>query len=150
MGLLSKDQILTADDLQTEDVEVPEWGGTVRLRGLTGAERDAYEYAMIQAREKGNLGKVGVRSGFVAKCIVDEQGQRVFSDGDIQKLGMKSSAVLDRLFEKAAKLSRFGDDDVDELAGNLDETDGEPSPSDSLNISTSPEVNSSDVLAPQS
>ena len=29
MALLGRDQILTAQDLPTVDVDVPEWGGTV-------------------------------------------------------------------------------------------------------------------------
>ena len=41
MTLLSKSAILCANDLQTEDVDVPEWGGTVRVRSFTGRERDA-------------------------------------------------------------------------------------------------------------
>ena len=40
MSLLSAAEILAADDLPTEDVEVSEWNGTVRVRALTGAERD--------------------------------------------------------------------------------------------------------------
>ncbi len=32
MTLISKTAILAAQDLQTEDVEVPEWGGAVRVR----------------------------------------------------------------------------------------------------------------------
>jgi hypothetical protein len=40
---LTRDAILQAPDLQGEDVAVPEWGGTVRVRGLSGAQRDAYE-----------------------------------------------------------------------------------------------------------
>ena len=41
--LLTRDLILKADDIQTREVEVPEWGGTVLIRALTGTERDAYE-----------------------------------------------------------------------------------------------------------
>ena len=37
---LSKDQILGAVDFSFVEVEVPEWGGTVRIRGLSAAERD--------------------------------------------------------------------------------------------------------------
>ena len=39
-GLLSKEQILAAEDLPHKDVPVPEWKGTVRVRALTGFERD--------------------------------------------------------------------------------------------------------------
>ena len=48
MTLLSKTAILTANDLQTEDVEVPEWGGAVRVRSFTGRERDAFESSMVR------------------------------------------------------------------------------------------------------
>ena len=48
MTLLSKTAILAAQDLQTEDVEVPEWGGAVRVRSFTGRERDAFEAGMIR------------------------------------------------------------------------------------------------------
>ena len=48
MSLLSKTAILTANDLQTEDVEVPEWGGAVRVRSFTGRERDAFESSMVR------------------------------------------------------------------------------------------------------
>ncbi len=58
MGLLTKDDILGADDLATEDVEVPEWGGCVRVRALTGTERDAFEAAMFRMPKPGKKGVV--------------------------------------------------------------------------------------------
>ena len=54
MSLLSKEAILAAQDLPSEDVEVPEWGGTVRVRGLDGKGRD--EYFMSQAVIRGGAG----------------------------------------------------------------------------------------------
>ena len=48
MTLLSKSAILCANDLQTEAVEVPEWGDPVRLRSFTGRERDAFEASMVR------------------------------------------------------------------------------------------------------
>ena len=51
MGL-TRDQILAVSDIQTEEVHVPEWGGTVLVRGLTGAERDEFEAGM--ATPQGN------------------------------------------------------------------------------------------------
>lgn len=52
MTLLSKSAILCANDLQTEDVEVPEWGGAVRVRSFTGRERDAFEASMVRGEGK--------------------------------------------------------------------------------------------------
>jgi len=46
---LNKEQILRADDLKTEEVDVPEWGGSVRVRVLTGTERDAFESSIYDS-----------------------------------------------------------------------------------------------------
>ena len=51
---LTRDAILQATDLTFEDVAVPEWGGVVRVRGLTGTERDAFE-ASVVGRQGSNL-----------------------------------------------------------------------------------------------
>ena len=50
--LLNKEQILNADDLTFEDVEVPEWGGTVRIRCLESTERDEFEQSLLDAKGK--------------------------------------------------------------------------------------------------
>src|SRR3989304_4330704 len=47
MALLTRDEILNANDLAREQVEVPEWGGAVLVRALTGRERDAYESSIV-------------------------------------------------------------------------------------------------------
>ena len=125
MALLSREEILTADDLGTEDVAVPEWGGTVRVRGLSGAERDSFEASITgsQASKKGQSRQLrldNLRARFVAMSIVDENGERVFSDADIKALGGKSAAALTRVYEVGQRLSGLSDDDVEELAGNSD------------------------------
>ena len=119
MSLLSREAILGADDLPHEDVEVPEWGGTVRLCTLTGAQRDAFEAASIQGRGKNRQTNLkNVRARLLALCLVDEAGQRLFGDTDVQRLGAKSSKALDRLFDKASSMNGLSDEDVEELAGN--------------------------------
>jgi hypothetical protein len=121
MALLSKDAILQADDLPTEDVEIPEWGGTVRVRALTGKERDAFEASLQQQRGKEFVRvTANVRAKLVAKCLVGEDGERLFSENEVNALGAKSVAGLDRVFEVAARLSRLSEEDVEELAGNYD------------------------------
>lgn len=127
MTLLNRDQILTADDLPTEDVEVPEWGGTVRLRALTGTERDAFEVSVAGDGKK-NLSNL--RARLVALSVVDDKGERLFTDADVKKLGLKSAAALDRLFDKARHLSGLDEDDVEELAGNSDAAQSGASTSD--------------------
>lgn len=116
---LSREDILAIDDLPYEDVEVPEWGGVVRVRALTGAERDAYEASIV--RRKGNkteLNPENMRAKLVALCVVDEQGNRLFTDKDIELLGRKSAAALDRVFEVAQRLSGLRPEDMEEIEKN--------------------------------
>jgi len=40
--MLDKSTILAAKDLRTTDIEVPEWGGTVRVKAMSGREREQF------------------------------------------------------------------------------------------------------------
>jgi hypothetical protein len=124
MALLNKAAILAADDLTYRDVEVPEWGGTVRVRALSGTDRDAYEAMMIDARQQKGAAVSpklhNFRSKLVVRAIVDSNGERLFTDTDARELGAKSGAVIDRLFDIAAELSGMDKKAVERAEGNSD------------------------------
>ena len=118
MALLGRDQILAAQDLPTVDVEVPEWGGTVRVRMMTGGERDAFEAGTITRHgRKIEQNLVNIRARLVALCVVDEKGQRLFSEADAAALGQKSAAALNRVFNAAQQLNAL----TEEAAGAAEE-----------------------------
>src|SRR5258708_4068624 len=115
---LSRDDILKAEDTTPEEVPVPEWGGTVLVRGMTGKERDQFEVSLAEESagavqvQRGRAGGrppgrnlVNMRAKIVARCVVDDDGNRLFSDPDITALGEKSVAPIDRTFTVAAPLS---------------------------------------------
>lgn len=111
MGLLGKAEILAAQDLKVSaDVAVPEWGGTIRVRVLSGTERDNFDYDVWERDREGNPTRTrNYRAKLVALCVVDEQGQRVFSDLDAIELGRgKSAPALNRVFEAAQRLNGMG------------------------------------------
>ena len=119
MALLTRDEILQVQDLPTEQVHVPEWGGDVLVRALTGAERDRFEQSIVEQRGKNTrMNLQNIRAKLVALTVVDEQGNRIFKDEDVKWLGNKSAAALDRIFEVAQRLSGLRDEDVEELAKN--------------------------------
>jgi hypothetical protein len=128
MAILNRDLILAADDMKTIDVEVPEWTpegqevASVRLRTLTGGERDKFESDMIDQRGKSNkMNLVNLRARLVALCAVDESGQRMFGDKEVTLLGSKSASVLDRLFTAAQKLNGMTQQDVEELTEGFED-----------------------------
>lgn len=119
MGFLTREAILQADDLPREMIEVPEWGGSVYVRALSGAERDAYEAACLEKRGKSyETNLQNLRAKLCALTVCAEDGKRLFTEADIDALGGKSAAALDRLFAAAKRLSGLGAEDVEELAKN--------------------------------
>jgi len=131
MGLLTREEILQAEDLPTEDVEVPEWGGSVLVQGLTGAERDAFESTVVELRgRKTHLNMQNARAKLCAMAMVDEQGERVFRDGDVEELGQKSGAALQRVFQVAQRLSGLSNEDIEELTKNSEDGQSGDSTSD--------------------
>lgn len=115
--LLSREQILGAEDRKTEDVEVPEWGGTVRVRALSGTERDAYEAGIVQIRGDGSrkFTLQNARARLVSLALVDEAGNRMFTEADVAQLGEKSATALERVFDVARRLSGLAEGDVEGL-----------------------------------
>lgn len=116
MTILTKDLILQADDRRTQTVEVPEWGGTVIVKTLSGTERDQFEESILAG---GKRDFKGVRAKLVALSIVGEDGERLFTFEEAEELGKKSALALDRLFGVAQKLSGFTTKDMEDLTENL-------------------------------
>ena len=121
--LLSRDDILAADDRPIERVPVPEWGGDVCVRSLSGAERDRWEQRFLKNAPRARPVKGNpydnIRASLCALAICDESGKRLFtSEKDVEALGKKSAAALNRVFDVARRLNGLSDDDVEELAKN--------------------------------
>ena len=114
---MTKAEILSLNDSKIESVDVPEWKTTVHVRTMTGAERDAFEVSCM-AGKAGTNNLANVRARLCAVCLCDENGVRLFSDGDADALGKKNGAALERIREAAQKLNRIGAADVDELVKN--------------------------------
>jgi hypothetical protein len=124
---LNKDQILKTDDLKRDDVECPEWGGTVLVRELTARERDRHEAELLTAAQKATseggddepsfLENINAR--IAALGAIDEDGQRLFPDAlDILALGEKAATVVTRIADKIAELSGMSADAAEAIKGN--------------------------------
>lgn len=125
--LLTRDQILQAEDLPCEIVKVPEWGGEVKIKTLTGKERDKFEATTLFGDSTGVDKKstkhdlTNFRARLVAATAIDEDGKFLFpSSEDVVALGNKSASALDRCFEVAQRLSGLTNRDVEELTKNLE------------------------------
>lgn len=109
---LTKEQILSAPDMQLEEVEVPEWGGSIFVRPMSGIDRDAMEAFVIERNE--SLGPKAaveqIRAWSIARTTCTEDGTLLFSKEDIPELNKKNSAALDRIFKVIRRLSGLTED----------------------------------------
>ena len=128
---LSRTAILEADDIRTELVEVPEWGGSVMVKAMSGVERDKFEASVVkQQGSRQIIDMSNVRAKICSLTICDEQGQLIFSPNDVKALGQKSSAALSRVFAVAQDLSGISAEDMDDYTKTLESSPSDGSASD--------------------
>jgi hypothetical protein len=120
VAVLTRDAILSAEDLKRVEVEVPEWGGSVYVYTMTARERDRFEDTY--RKRKGH----DIRAPLAVICCRDEAGNRLFRDADVEDLSRKSSAALGRIFNAISELNFITPKDAEELEGN---SAGDPSDS---------------------
>lgn len=94
--LLTLDQIYGSSDLETLDVFVPEWQGTIRFRQLSATEGMQLGKAIEGAKQGSNL-------KILQFCCVTPDGTKLFHDPRlIEKLAAKNLKVVNRLANEAS------------------------------------------------
>jgi len=113
---LSAQDILSCDDSMAQKINIPEWGGDVYIRTMSGSERDSWELHAEAQLDKTN--SVNVRAKLASLTLCDEKGKRLFSDNQLAALGKKSGKALDRVYSASLKLNKVTDADIKELEKN--------------------------------
>ena len=117
--ILSKADILGCSDLRFETVAVPEWGGSVRVRTLSGAERDAFEATLMKILNGKRVPDMdNLRAKLLAATVVDEEDKPIFGVHDLVALGRKSAVAIDRIFAVAQRLNAMAPESVEESIKN--------------------------------
>jgi len=128
--LLSKDEIFGMDDIPVEEVIVPEWKNRkVLVCGLTAAGKNAYQASLLEI--KGSSRRVRMENALaklLVRTIVNRQRQPIFTETDIERLGGKSAAALERLATVANRLSGMHEQENAELVKNSDAAQSGDSP----------------------
>lgn len=105
--ILSADDIFAAEDIQTCEVDVPEWGGTVVLKMLTGEQ-------MIAFWEKNKKSESEAMANLIAMSAVKPDGSPLFTEEQVSRLKKKSFKAMTRLQDAALKLNGLKDKDKQE------------------------------------
>ncbi|TGP43470.1 hypothetical protein EN871_16820 [bacterium M00.F.Ca.ET.228.01.1.1] len=124
--MLTKEQIFAARDLQTEDVEVPEWGGSVRISVMSGRVREALMDALAEPQKTSRF-----QALMLSSTIVDDAGAPMFTTDDVEQLREKNPDILTRLVEVAMRLNKIGAKATEEAEKNSEAAQSGSSGSDS-------------------
>ena len=101
-------KILTAVDLISEVVDVPEWDAKLEIRGMTGAERAKFMRRIYNQQKGEVIWEHLYPELLIATAYDPDSGEKVFEDADRDVLNTKAGRVLDRLGGVAQKLSGLG------------------------------------------
>lgn len=98
MSHLSVEQIAAADDLGRETIEVPEWGGSVVVRGLGYGEWvDVRDASIVGGQQDERLlARLLFAAALVEPAVTPEQAEILVN---------KSAAAVNRLMEAVTRLS---------------------------------------------
>jgi len=121
-------RILEASDIESEIVEIPEWGVKVEVRGLTAAER-----AKLLQRAADPTGQLRLDRWFadltIASTFDPETGERVFDPADRDALNTKSGSAISRIVDAATRLSGLSEESVEEAKKGFGQAQNDDSPS---------------------
>lgn len=106
MGLLSSSEILAANDWPTEDVDCPEWGGSVRVRSMSAAAVQEFNEKYFGEDGKAKPEYDGkMLAAWVLWSTVDEAGNRLFTEEQLDDLSKKFEKPLLRVFQAARRVN---------------------------------------------
>lgn len=117
--LLTRKQILEADDTQFEVIDVPKWGGKIRVRSLSGHDRARFEMAIKPVVAEKTSGPTPTWRELLVSCaVVDADGKLLFEPADIALLGKRDAGTLDKVVEAVMRISGISAKDAKEYEKN--------------------------------
>lgn len=114
--MLKREDILSKTDLRKEKIHVEEWGGDVFVSEMSGEARDAWEQLIIKKDRDGSL--INVRAKLVIATVVDEKGNRLFTENDVDLVGKLSGDALDKICKVSQRVNKLTDAELSESLGN--------------------------------
>lgn len=122
MAVLTREQILEAAraaKIERALLTVPELGGDIYVRGMSGKERDKFEEGLRirNGKKTGQSDLRNFRAQLAVRVIVNEAGERLLNDSveDVDVIGRLPAGVLDRIIAKCQELSGKAEEEIEYL-----------------------------------
>ena len=111
---LSRENLLKIPPKRVEVVDVPELGGKVRVQAMTALQRGRYEAAMVNSKGGPDKNRIAhARAIIIVETVVDEQGNKLLTPGDVKALDNQDGWAMDRIFEAAKRISGMDDEEAE-------------------------------------
>ena len=134
MKLASRDQLVALCQRRYIEIEIPEANLNVRLQSLSEKEKSDYETKLISKNGRGILKDrlADATRRLICLCVVDENGNRLFQDSDLDVIANMDSFVSSRIYEACQEHCGFNKTDIETAVKNSDrlEVADEDSPTD--------------------
>lgn len=121
--------ILDSEDIPSEELEIPEWGVTILVKGMSAGER----ITLMQNAYDPNTQQVNMAAVYpdvLVACVYNpETGEAVFTNDDKQAIMAKSSAAVEKIASVGLRLSGIGKDEEDASGKGFSSTPSEGSSS---------------------
>jgi hypothetical protein len=113
MALISKKKFLENNDYEFKDIYIRQLDGEVRVRALSIKDQLAFEELAT-----GNDNQSELMFQLILKCCIDEDGEFLFNEKDVEALKEKSADIIVTLFKAILSINNIDQDEVDQLAKN--------------------------------
>lgn len=112
--MLTVNDILTANDITEEVVEVPEWGGAVRVRAFTKAKQQQLRVMATDPRT-GELDSEKLELQLFIHGVIDPEFQPI----QATELRSKSAGAVDRVLKRIMAISGLSQESVREATKSV-------------------------------
>jgi hypothetical protein len=114
---LTREEILAKRNVrQRVPVEVPGWG-TIHVAKFTARDRDRFE-EIVTGGIPGKVNLRNVRAQVVALLAVNEDGTRLFEDGDADAIGELDSDAVQAVVDAGFRLNGLNTDALEDAVKN--------------------------------
>jgi len=120
MQFLTKESLTNLPPVKIERVEIPELDSFCFVREMSSAQKDAFEDSTMFIDGKGQVQKrmENYRAKFLVQTICDEQGNLVFTMGDLPALGQLPASVAVKMFSAAQRINGMTVEEAEKNSGS--------------------------------
>jgi len=115
---LSREAFLEAQELETEEAEVPQLGGKVLVKVMNCVERAIWDHEISASNNGDGVAPKDLRSLLASLTAVDENGKRIFTAEDVEILAQKAHTLIEPIVDVALRINHLLPKDVDKTRKN--------------------------------